>query len=169
MIIKQDWDGGCIWAHLLMADASVFIVADRDRDMTLLLAEVLFSRGEGGEGCRNIFSVSCWTPGPQHGISACYYTCKQWVGWQADWRSTKENIRLPTAALSLFILLFFFLMQLLFLLLAPFFCFWWAWIDALMGMDSLFLGWVSQSRAVWQQRGLHTQCSQSIFFCFSFS
>lgn len=76
VIIKQDWNGGCISAYLLMADVCVFIVVKRHSDMRSFTswaawndlylqqttAELLVSRGEWGEECRNIFSVSCWTP-----------------------------------------------------------------------------------------------------------
>lgn len=109
-----------------MADVFVFIAAERSRDMRRFTgwaawndlqmpqttAELLFSRGEGGEGRRNIFSVSRWaaeppTPALDQSMLLHLQAMSGPARSAAHWRSTEEHIMLPTAAPSLFILLFF--------------------------------------------------------------
>lgn len=119
VIIKRDWHGGCISAHLLMADICVLIVAERDSDMRhftswaawiyLYLqqttAELLFPEQREERGVQ-ICSRWAVEPPPDQSMLLHLQAMSGPASSSAHWRSTEENIRLPTAPLSLFILLF---------------------------------------------------------------
>lgn len=80
---KLERNGGCVSAHLLMADVCDFIGADRNRDTRPFTSRaawndlhILQTTAEQG-GLWKYLLCEPLNPQPRPWISPCYYTCKQ--------------------------------------------------------------------------------------------